>query len=171
MQPLALYFRGMSWYAAGQDKLDWTTNFTTVAPESSRIPRVWKIPWRRPWKSTPVFLPGESHGQRWQKRLGVHNMQSSPRGGWSGGDSQLWALSCPPSQQRKEHLGNTPLCPLHHHASHMKRYVRAQKRTKIYSPYFARLKCWLIWPNFSSEILNQFILLPAMNKEAHFPTS
>ena len=22
-----------------------------------------KIPWRREWQSTPVFLPGESHGQ------------------------------------------------------------------------------------------------------------
>ena len=27
-------------------------------------PRVRKIPWRRAWKPTPVFLPGESHGQR-----------------------------------------------------------------------------------------------------------
>ena len=25
---------------------------------------VWKIPWRRKWQSTPVVLPGESHGQR-----------------------------------------------------------------------------------------------------------
>ena len=24
----------------------------------------WKIPWRRAWQPTPVFLPGESHGQR-----------------------------------------------------------------------------------------------------------
>ena len=23
-----------------------------------------KIPWRRKWQPTPVFLPGESHGQR-----------------------------------------------------------------------------------------------------------
>ena len=23
-----------------------------------------KIPWRRAWQPTPVFLPGESHGQR-----------------------------------------------------------------------------------------------------------
>ena len=28
-------------------------------PESGR-----KIPWRREWLSTPVFLPGEFHGQR-----------------------------------------------------------------------------------------------------------
>ena len=25
---------------------------------------VWKIPWRRAWQPAPVFLPGESHGQR-----------------------------------------------------------------------------------------------------------
>ena len=28
------------------------------------IPVVRKIPWRRKWQPTPVFLPGESHGQR-----------------------------------------------------------------------------------------------------------
>ena len=27
-------------------------------------PWVGKIPWRRNWQPTPVFLPGESHGQR-----------------------------------------------------------------------------------------------------------
>ena len=27
-------------------------------------PWVGKIPWGRPWQPTPVFLPGESHGQR-----------------------------------------------------------------------------------------------------------
>ena len=27
-------------------------------------PRIGKIPWRRKWQPTPVFLPGESHGQR-----------------------------------------------------------------------------------------------------------
>ena len=26
-------------------------------------PWVWKIPWSREWQPTPVFLPGESHGQ------------------------------------------------------------------------------------------------------------
>ena len=26
--------------------------------------RVGKIPWRRKWQPTPVFLPGESHGRR-----------------------------------------------------------------------------------------------------------
>ena len=27
-------------------------------------PWVWKIPWRREWQPTPVFLPEQSHGQR-----------------------------------------------------------------------------------------------------------
>ena len=26
--------------------------------------RTWRIPWRRKWQPTPVFVPGESHGQR-----------------------------------------------------------------------------------------------------------
>ena len=28
------------------------------------IPALGRSPWRRKWKLTPVFLPGESHGQR-----------------------------------------------------------------------------------------------------------
>ena len=33
-------------------------------PGSIPDPRVGKIPWRRKWQPTPVFLPGESHGRR-----------------------------------------------------------------------------------------------------------
>ena len=36
-------------------------------------PWVWKIPWRRKWQPTPVFLPRESHG--WRSLVGY-----SPRG-------------------------------------------------------------------------------------------
>ena len=32
--------------------------------ESGLNPQIGKIPWRRAWQPTPVFLPGESHGQR-----------------------------------------------------------------------------------------------------------
>ena len=28
------------------------------------MPGLWKMPWRRAWQSTPVFLPAESYGQR-----------------------------------------------------------------------------------------------------------
>ena len=33
-------------------------------------PWVGKIPWRKAWQPTPVFLPGESHGQR--RLVGYH---------------------------------------------------------------------------------------------------
>ena len=32
--------------------------------ETGSIPGLRRIPWRREWQPTPVFLPGESHGQR-----------------------------------------------------------------------------------------------------------
>ena len=38
-------------------------NAGDIGDEGS-IPGLGKIPWRRAWESTPVFLPGESHGQR-----------------------------------------------------------------------------------------------------------
>ena len=28
------------------------------------IPGLGRPPWRRSWQSTPIFLPGEAHGQR-----------------------------------------------------------------------------------------------------------
>ena len=31
---------------------------------SGGIKDVGSIPWKRAWQPTPVFLPGESHGQR-----------------------------------------------------------------------------------------------------------
>ena len=36
-------------------------------------PWVGKIPWRRKWQPTPVFLPGESHGQRTWRAI-VHGV-------------------------------------------------------------------------------------------------
>ena len=32
--------------------------------ETGDNPWVRKVPWRRKWQPTPVFLPGEFHGQR-----------------------------------------------------------------------------------------------------------
>ena len=35
------------------------------APEDmGSVPGFRKMPWRKAWQPTPVFLPGESHGQR-----------------------------------------------------------------------------------------------------------
>ena len=41
-------------------------NPTTNAGDARDVFNPWagKIPWRRKWKPTPVFLPGESHRQR-----------------------------------------------------------------------------------------------------------
>ena len=34
-------------------------------PQETRVqPLGWRIPWRTKWLPTPVFLPGEFHGQR-----------------------------------------------------------------------------------------------------------
>ena len=42
-------------------------------------PWVGKIPWRRAWQLSPVFLPGESHGQR-NLEATVHSVAKS----WTG---------------------------------------------------------------------------------------
>ena len=40
-------------------------------------PWVGKIPWRRKWQLTPVFLPGEAHGQRNLAGYIVHGVTKS----------------------------------------------------------------------------------------------
>ena len=42
-------------------------------------PWVGKIPWRRAWQPTPVFLPGESHGWRGAWQVTVHSVTK----GWT----------------------------------------------------------------------------------------
>ena len=47
--------------------LPWWLRWERICLHCRRLgfnPWVGKIPWRRTWLSTPVFLPGESHGQR-----------------------------------------------------------------------------------------------------------
>ena len=61
-------------------------------------PWVGKIPWRRKWQLTPVFLPGESHGQRslasyspWsQKELDITEQLSNN----NSACFKVWILSC-----------------------------------------------------------------------------
>ena len=38
-------------------------------------PWVRKIPWRRKWQLTPVFLPGESHGKRSLQYMGLQRVR------------------------------------------------------------------------------------------------
>ena len=41
-----------------------TVKNLSLMQETQLSPWVGKIPWRREWLPTPVFLPGEFHGQR-----------------------------------------------------------------------------------------------------------
>ena len=48
-------------------RLTWWLSGKESACQGQRYgfdPWVRKIPWMRKWQPTPVFLPGESHGQR-----------------------------------------------------------------------------------------------------------
>ena len=77
-------------------------------------PWVGKIPWRRAWQPTPVFLPGESHGEGslagyivhgvsksriWLKRLSMHtcSLKGQNIGSWWNvleyGDVSVTSLS------------------------------------------------------------------------------
>ena len=38
--------------------------FTCNGGDLGSTPGLGRFPWRRAWQPTPVFLPGESHGQR-----------------------------------------------------------------------------------------------------------
>ena len=54
-------------HTAGRFFTIWATRATCQRGRHKRLgfdPWVGKIPWRRAWQPTPVFLPGEVHGQR-----------------------------------------------------------------------------------------------------------
>ena len=52
---------------------------------------VGKMPWRRAWQPTPVFLPGESHGQRRLQSMGWKELEMT--------------------KQLSTHTGNLPMLP------------------------------------------------------------
>ena len=49
--------KGLPWWLSGKE-------FACQCRRHGFHPWVRKIPWRRKWQPTPVFLPGEFHGQR-----------------------------------------------------------------------------------------------------------
>ena len=59
-------------------------------PVNARRPRfdpsVRKIPWRRKWQPTPVFLPGEFHGRR-SLAATVHGVPKS----WTGLNAMVFS--------------------------------------------------------------------------------
>ena len=54
---LSTMIRGLPWWLRGE-------SVCLQCRKPGFNPWVRKIPWRRKWQSIPVFLPGESHGQR-----------------------------------------------------------------------------------------------------------
>ena len=52
------YYFGLPWWLSDKE---FTCSAGTAGDRFD--PWVGKIPWRRSWQATPVFLPGESHGQ------------------------------------------------------------------------------------------------------------
>ena len=61
---------GLLWWLSGKES-------TCQCRRREFNPWVWKMPWKRKWQPTPVFLPGKSHRQRslvgyspWDHRVG-----------------------------------------------------------------------------------------------------
>ena len=54
-------------------------NWPANAGEEERLAQslVWKIPWRKTFQSTPVFLLDESHGQRSQVGYSPQGLEES----------------------------------------------------------------------------------------------
>ena len=60
-------------------------------------PWVGKIPWRRKWPPTPVFLPGKSHGRRSLAGYGPWGHRESDTTEWLN-NSKSCEISCQPSK-------------------------------------------------------------------------
>ena len=74
-EPKAFSFQCMTEFTTNKKKK--RKNLPARAGDGTFDPWVGKIPWRRKWQPTPVFLLGESHGQRslvsdslWVHRVG-----------------------------------------------------------------------------------------------------
>ena len=61
--------------------------------DAGSIP-VSKIPWRRAWQPTPVFLPGKSHGQRSLVGYNPRSCKESTWLKWLSIYCTLWTVAC-----------------------------------------------------------------------------
>ena len=53
-------------------------------------PWVGKIPWKRAWQPTPVFLPGESHGQRSLVGYSPQDLKEANMNEWQASPAPVW---------------------------------------------------------------------------------
>ena len=76
-------------------------------------PWVGKIPWRRKWQPTPVFFPGESHGQR--SLVGYspqgHNASECD---WSDLSCMQWKNAHKALSKSSWHPGSTSIIVIYH---------------------------------------------------------
>ena len=91
-KPNTLPYRslGLPWWLSGKKS---TCNVGDAGSTHQLDPWVWKIPGRRNWQPTPIFLPGKSHGQRSLDRLQSMGSQESD-----------------PTQQLNHHQHHAVLC-------------------------------------------------------------
>ena len=69
---------------------------------------VWKISWSRKWQPTPVFLPGESHGQRSPEGYRPPGLQEWDTSVQFSSVTKLCMTLCDPMDR------STPGLPVHH---------------------------------------------------------
>ena len=66
--PLFQVSESAIWFCSTRDMgFSWLLRWSRICLQCRRPgfnPWVGKIPWRREWQSTPIFIPGEFHGQR-----------------------------------------------------------------------------------------------------------
>ena len=82
------FFDGIPWWFRGKE-------FTCQCRRHGFNPWVRRIPWRRKWQPTPVFLPGRLHWQKsltgyclWGQKRVRHNLATKQEKQFS----QTWAL-------------------------------------------------------------------------------
>ena len=86
---VVVYLPNMTWpptwlvFPSGSDSKE----SACKAGDQGLIPGFGKIPWRREWQPTPVFLPGKSHGQ---SRLGGLRSMGSQRVGHGWAAKHAW---------------------------------------------------------------------------------
>ena len=63
-KPMAVSFQCMTKFTTNKKRKNPPAHAGDLSKRHGFDPWVGKVPWRRSWPPTPVFLPGESHGQR-----------------------------------------------------------------------------------------------------------
>ena len=89
------------WWLVNQHKFNvglprWLSSKESAcnARDAGSIPGSGRSPWRRKWQSTPVFLPGKSHGQRSLTGYSLCYRKESDMTEWLNMSSQT-SLVCP----------------------------------------------------------------------------